>query len=78
MSWINLHSKSTGSLLSCSLTTEQLAVRTKELGYKSSVIMDYGSISLAYEFAAECKKAGIKPIFGLEAFVCEQILVLLL
>jgi len=72
MSWVNLHSKSTGSLLSGALTIENLVARNKTLGYKSVSIMDHGSVSLAYELQLECKKAGLKPIFGIEAFVCEQ------
>lgn len=72
MSWINLHSKSTGSLLSGAMTVDNMVARHKELGYSSVCIMDYGSISLHYEFAAECKNAGLKAILGIEAFVCEQ------
>lgn len=72
MSWVNFRCKSTGSLLSGAMTTENMVERTKTLGYKSACIMDYGSISLSYEFSAECKKAGLKAIIGIEAFVCEQ------
>lgn len=69
MDWVNLHCKTTGSLSICSMTIEQMVARHKQLGYSAVCMMDYGSISLAYELQEECKKAGVKPIYGLEAFV---------
>lgn len=72
MNWVNLHSKSTGSFQTCTMTTDKLVEVSKKHGMASACIMDYGSISLAYEFMEECNKAKIKPIIGIEAFVCEN------
>jgi DNA polymerase-3 subunit alpha len=41
----------------------------KELGYDTLALTDHGTLANAISFAAECKIVGIKPIFGLEAYL---------
>lgn len=51
---------------------KQLVQRAKELGMKSLAITEHGNMFSAVAFYKECKKAGIKPIIGMEAYVCPQ------
>lgn len=47
----------------------ELVKRTKELGMDSVAITDHGNLYGAIEFYSECKKGGIKPIIGYEAYL---------
>ena len=40
----------------------------KSLGQTACAITDHGNVSGSYRFWKECKKAGIKPIIGMEAY----------
>lgn len=40
----------------------------KSIGQNSCAITDHGNISGSYKFYKSCRKAGIKPIIGLEAY----------
>lgn len=51
---------------------KNLVQRAKELGMKSLAITEHGNMFSAVAFYKECKKAGIKPIIGMEAYVCPQ------
>ena len=42
--------------------------KVKALGFDSIAVTDHGSLSGTYEFYKECKKVGIKPILGNEAY----------
>jgi DNA polymerase III subunit alpha len=46
-----------------------LVARAKELGMDSLAITDHGCLFGVIEFYNECKKAGIKPIVGMEAYM---------
>jgi DNA polymerase III subunit alpha len=46
-----------------------LVARAKELGMSSIAITDHGVMYGAVEFYNECKKVGIKPIIGVEAYM---------
>lgn len=69
MEFVNLHCHSHFSLLDGLSTCEQIAQHSKKLGYSAAAITDHSSISGHVEFQRECKIAGIKPIFGIEAYV---------
>lgn len=49
-----------------------LVKRAKELGMTSLAITEHGNMFSAVAFYKECKKEGIKPIIGMEAYVCPQ------
>jgi DNA polymerase-3 subunit alpha len=46
-----------------------LVKQTKELGMNACAITDHGNLYGAIEFYMECKKGGIKPIIGYEAYL---------
>ena len=58
--------RSVYSLLSSMCTIEGIISKCKELGYKSVALVDKNVLMGAMTFSKECKKAQIKPIFGLE------------
>ncbi len=43
--------------------------RAKELGMTALALTDHGALYGAIEFYEECKKQGIKPIIGMEAYI---------
>ena len=46
-----------------------LVTQTKKLGMTACAITDHGNLYGAVEFYMECKKSGIKPIIGYEAYL---------
>lgn len=61
-----LNNKTHYSILQAYTRPDKLVAACKAHGYQSCGLIDYGNVSGAVEFAEECKKAGIKPIFGCE------------
>ena len=51
------------------LKIEDLVSRTKNLGMNAVAITDHGNMYGVINFYKACKKAGIKPIIGMEAYV---------
>jgi DNA polymerase-3 subunit alpha len=47
----------------------ELVKQTKKLGMSAVAITDHGNLYGAVEFYNECKKAGIKPVLGYEAYL---------
>src|SRR6185312_1896296 len=47
----------------------ELVKQTKKLGMSALAITDHGNLYGAVEFYTECKKAGINPILGYEAYL---------
>lgn len=72
MNFVPLHVHSDFSLLDGAMNAERIVERCKELGYKACAITDHGSSSGFYEFWEECNKHKIKPILGVEAYVCRM------
>lgn len=71
-SYIPLHVHSHYSLLDGLSKPEQIASRCSELGIKSCAITDHGSISGCVQFYQKTTKVGIKPILGIELYICED------
>jgi DNA polymerase-3 subunit alpha len=65
----HLHVHSHYSLLDGLAKVPDLVKRTKELGMDSIALTDHGVLYGAVEFYKAAKKAGIKPILGVEAYV---------
>lgn len=61
-----------GSLLDSTNTPKELVSRAKELNMKALAITDHGSMSNVIQFYKECIKQGVKPIIGIEAYVCKD------
>jgi len=41
-----------------------------DMGYKSLALTDHGSCAGLYQFQKACKEKGIKPILGMEGYIC--------
>ncbi len=65
----HLHTHSHYSLLSALPKIDELVATAKNMGMNALAITDNGNLYGAIEFYKACKKAGIKPIIGLDAYV---------
>jgi len=72
MTYTPLHVHSHYSLLDGLSKPEQIANRCKELNIHSCAITDHGNICGAIQFYQKMKKAKIKPILGIELYICSQ------
>ncbi|MCU0500520.1 MAG: DNA polymerase III subunit alpha [Anaerolineae bacterium] len=69
--FVHLHVHSEYSLLDGMGRTAQMAKRTAELGQSALALTDHGVMHGAIEFARACKKEGVKPILGVEAYLTQ-------
>lgn len=67
--FVHLHVHTHYSMLDGACRISDLVKRTKALGMDSIAITDHGCMFGVIEFFNECKKEGIKPILGMEAYV---------
>ena len=68
-SFVHLHVHSHYSLLDGACRITDLVKRVKALGMDSVAITDHGCMFGVIEFYNECRKEGIKPILGMEAYM---------
>lgn len=71
--FVQVHCHSSASMLDGVSDVEQLAKRAKEFGHPALALTDHGNPAQLYQFAKECKKQGIKPILGLEFYICRNL-----
>src|SRR5687768_4055135 len=69
MSFVHLHCHSEYSLLDGANRIEDLIARAQELEQPALAITDHGNLHAAWEFQDKARKAGIRPIIGMEAYV---------
>lgn len=69
MSFVHLHNHSHYSLLDGLTKIEEMINFAKEQGSPALAITDHGSMYGVVEFYQKAKKAGIKPIIGVEAYL---------
>jgi len=69
MSFVHLHCHSEYSLLDGANRIDDLIRRALELEQPALAITDHGNMHAAWEFQEKAKKAKIKPILGMEAYV---------
>ncbi|HTE46509.1 MAG TPA: DNA polymerase III subunit alpha [Gemmatimonadaceae bacterium] len=69
MSFVHLHCHSEYSLLDGANRIDDLIRRAQELENPALAITDHGNLHAAWEFQEKAKKAGVKPILGMEAYV---------
>ena len=69
MSFVHLHCHSEYSLLDGANRIEDLIGRAKEFEQPAIALTDHGCMFGAWVFQEAAKKAGIKPIIGMEAYV---------
>jgi len=65
----HLHLHSQYSLLDGAITFEKLFERCKQLSMNSVAVTDHGNMFGAVEFYTKARKAGIKPVIGMEAYI---------
>src|SRR3954466_5814117 len=69
MSFVHLHCHSEYSLLDGANRIDDLIAREKEFEQPAVAVTDHGNLHAAWEFQEKAKKAGVKPIIGMEAYV---------
>ncbi|QKD79547.1 DNA polymerase III subunit alpha [Actinomyces marmotae] len=67
--FVHLHVHTDYSMLDGAGKIKDYVAEAKRLGQKALAITDHGYMFGAYEFYAAARKAGIKPIIGVEAYV---------
>ncbi|MEK7212055.1 MAG: DNA polymerase III subunit alpha, partial [Patescibacteria group bacterium] len=70
--FVHLHTHSHYSLLDGLSKIDDLIARVKELGMDAVAITDHGVLYGAVEFYKKAKKAGVKPILGVETYVAPR------
>lgn len=69
MSFVHLHCHSEYSLLDGANRIDDLIKRAQHFEMPALAITDHGNMHAAWEFQEKAKKAGVKPILGMEAYV---------
>ncbi|MCG2697730.1 PHP domain-containing protein, partial [Candidatus Parcubacteria bacterium] len=72
MKFIHLHTHSHYSLLDGLTKIDDLVKRAKEEGAEALALTDHGTMYGVIEFYQKCKKAGIKPIIGVEVYLAPE------
>lgn len=72
MSFVHLHNHTHYSLLDGLTKIDELVKYAKEQGSPAVAITDHGTMYGVIEFYQKCKKAGIKPIIGVEAYLAPK------
>ena len=65
----HLHNHTTYSLLDGAQRLDEMLARAAADGQTSIAITDHGNLFGVLEFAREARKAAIRPIIGIEAYV---------
>ncbi|KQV73469.1 DNA polymerase III subunit alpha [Nocardioides sp. Root122] len=67
--FVHLHVHTEYSMLDGASLLDGLFARTSELGMPAIAMTDHGNLHGAYDFYSKAKRAGVKPIIGIEAYV---------
>ncbi|MFM7585496.1 MAG: PHP domain-containing protein, partial [Bacteroidota bacterium] len=70
--FVHLHCHSHYSLLPGTSTVDDLARFAAEQGSPAIALTDHGNMYGAFAFSEACRKAGVKAILGLEAYLCRD------
>ncbi|MHC4137385.1 MAG: DNA polymerase III subunit alpha, partial [Planctomycetota bacterium] len=70
--FVHLHGHSTYSLLDGACRVENLARAAAAQGAPALALTDHGNLFGAVEFYRACRRHGVKPILGFEAYVAPQ------
>ncbi|PKL06510.1 MAG: hypothetical protein CVV53_03925, partial [Spirochaetae bacterium HGW-Spirochaetae-9] len=69
MSFVHLHNHSQYSLLDGACRVDRMIKLALSYGMPAVAITDHGNLYGAIDFYRQAKKAGIKPIVGIEAYI---------
>jgi DNA polymerase-3 subunit alpha len=72
MSFVHLHVHSEYSLLDGFSNIKKLVKRAKEMGMPALALTDHGTMFGVIDFYNAARKAGIKPIVGIEAYLAPR------
>ena len=72
--WFSAHVHSHYSALDGMSDVGKLVKRAAALGYPALALTDHGNMAGTTELYVECKKAGIKPFPGVEAYLIDPML----
>ena len=72
-SFVHLHVHTEYSMLDGAARLTDLTERAAELEMPAVAMTDHGNVFGAYEFYSKAKKAGVKPIIGIEAYFTPNI-----
>ena len=72
MSFTHLHLHTEYSLLDGACRISKLVEKLQSLGMTSCAVTDHGAMYGAIDFYTAMTDAGIKPIIGMEAYVCRD------
>ena len=70
--YVHLHNHTHHSLLDGLTKIPDLVSKVKELGMEATAITDHGTMSGTIEFYKAAQAGGVKPIFGMEAYVAAR------
>jgi DNA polymerase III subunit alpha len=70
--FVHLHNHSDYSLLDGAMKTSAMAKRAAALGMDALALTDHGNMFGAVEFYLSCRKNGVKPILGMEAYMAKD------
>lgn len=73
MEYCNLHCHTDFSVFDGFAKLDELVARAKELEYPALAISDHGTTTGLVAFYNECRKQGIKPILGYEAYLVSNL-----
>jgi DNA polymerase-3 subunit alpha len=70
---VHLHAHSEFSLLDGACKIDAMAARAAELGQPALGLTDHGVMNGAVDLYKACRKQGIKPVIGLEAYLVDDV-----
>jgi DNA polymerase-3 subunit alpha len=70
--FVHLHTHSHYSLLDGLAKIDEMVARAKELGMDALALTDHGNLYGSIEYYKAARKAGIKPILGVEAYLAPR------
>lgn len=70
--FVQLHNHSHFSLLDGMSSIKGMVSCAADMGYKSLALTDHGTCAGLYSFQKACKEKGIKPILGMEGYICQD------
>ena len=70
--FVHLHLHSEFSLLDGACKTNLIAARAAELEMSAVAVTDHGNMHATIEFYRSCLAASVKPIIGMEAYICSH------